>query len=253
MSEREVFDTLQVAWFVFAAVVFVALQFITAPYGRHVRKGWGPIVPGWVAWPLMELPALLTFPICFLLSDRQSDPASIAFLVMWELHYINRGVIYPIRRGSGLHSMPAVITLVAFVTNVGISYLNARWLFTFAPTVGAAWLADPRFLIGATLFVVGFAVNVHSDEVLRALKGASPGRYSIPQGGAYRWVSCPNYLGELIEWAGWAIATWSVPGFAFFLWSASNLTPRARDHHRWYRETFADYPRDRRALIPYVL
>ncbi len=253
MNEREFFDFLLIGWFALAGITFVALQFITAPYGRHTRRGWGPELPGWVAWALMELPALATFPILFALGERQSNPVAIVMLGMWELHYFNRTVVYPLRRRAVLKPMPAAVVLMAFVTNVGINYLNARWLFTFGPDLDLFWLADPRFVVGATLFAIGFAINVHSDEVLRRLKKTKPGDYSIPRGGFYRWVSCPNYFGELVEWAGWAVATWSLSGLAFFLWSASNLTPRARDHHRWYRETFSEYPPSRTALIPYLL
>lgn len=38
-----------------------------------------------------------------------------------------------------------------------------------------------------------------------------------------------------------------------FVWTAVNLVPRALAHHRWYREHFEDYPRQRKALIPFVL
>jgi len=77
--------------------------------------------------------------------------------------------------------------------------------------------------------------------------------YRIPYGFAYRWVSCPNYLGEIIQWTGWAIATWSLAGVVFAIWTMANLVPRALTHHRWYRDRFSEYPADRRALIPFVL
>ena len=74
----------------------------------------------------------------------------------------------------------------------------------------------------------------------------------MPQGRLFRWVSCPNYLGETIEWAGWAIATWSMAGAAFAFWTAANLVPRAVAHHRWYRQKFPDYPNQRRAILPAI-
>jgi hypothetical protein len=57
----------------------------------------------------------------------------------------------------------------------------------------------------------------------------------------------------MIEWTGWAFATLSWPGAVFALWTAANLVPRALQHHAWYRSTFADYPRPRKAIIPFVL
>ena len=74
----------------------------------------------------------------------------------------------------------------------------------------------------------------------------------LAAGQAYRWVSSPNYLGEIIQWAGWALATWSAAGLAFFALTIANLAPRARSNQRWYRSEFPDDPADRRALIPYL-
>ena len=66
----------------------------------------------------------------------------------------------------------------------------------------------------------------------------------------YKWVSCPNYLGEMLIWFGWAIAAWSQVALAFALWTVANLAPRARSHHRWYQDKFENYPEKRRALVP---
>ena len=66
-------------------------------------------------------------------------------------------------------------------------------------------------------------------------------------------MSSPNYLGEIIEWTGWAIATWSLAGTAFAVYTAANLASRAFANHRWYRDRFPDYPSDRRALVPFLL
>lgn len=97
---------------------------------------------------------------------------------------------------------------------------------------------------------MGFVINRAADRTLRSLRGPGETGYKIPQGGLYRWISCPNYLGEIVEWVGWAIATWSLPGLLFAVWTAANLIPRARAHHIWYHEQFNNYPVERRALIP---
>ena len=70
---------------------------------------------------------------------------------------------------------------------------------------------------------------------------------------AFRYLSCPNCLGEMLEWCGWALATWSPAGLAFFLYAVANLAPRALANHRWYRRRFDDYPNRRKALIPGVV
>lgn len=35
--------------------------------------------------------------------------------------------------------------------------------------------------------------------------------------------------------------------------AASNLVIRAIENHQWYHEKFADYPKERKAVFPYLL
>jgi steroid 5-alpha reductase family enzyme len=111
-------------------------------------------------------------------------------------------------------------------------------------------------VLGLGLFILGMLVNRQADRILRNLRRSMPNgqahSYQIPEGGLYRWVSCPNYLGEIVEWIGWAVATWSWSGAAFAIWTAANLAPRARANHLWYLETMPDYPPERKALLPGV-
>src|SRR5207302_1373799 len=98
----------------------------------------------------------------------------------------------------------------------------------------------------------GHLAHVQSDRLLARLRHPGETGYRVPHGGLYRFVSCPNYLGEIVEWIGWAVASWSPPGLAFAAWTIANLAPRARAHHAWYRRSFPDYPPARRALVPGV-
>ncbi len=252
MTEMIWFQSLLYGWFGLSLLVFVVLFFLSAPYGRHARGGWGPNIPSTLGWTVMELPAVVIPLVLFAISPRNNNPVLWVFLLMWEAHYIHRTFIYPYRMRMQGKTMAISIAAMAFVTNLGIDYLNARWLFALGPQYTLDWLWDPRFLIGVTMFMVGFAINRHSDAILRNLRKPGETGYKIPQGGMYRWVSSPNYTGELLEWAGWAVATWSLPGLAFAVWSFSNLTPRALFNHQWYQEKFPNYPKERKALIPFL-
>ena len=88
---------------------------------------------------------------------------------------------------------------------------------------------------------------------VRCLRAPGETGYKNPLGGLYRFVSCPNYPGERLEWFGWALATWSLGGLVFALWTVANLAPRAMANHRWYQEKFEEYPKERRALVPFVV
>jgi len=248
--EQQVYDTLLVGGVLVGAGVFVSLFFISAPYGRHTRAGWGPSVPTPVAWVMMELPAALGFAVFYFLGRGPVLTPALVFLLMWEGHYLYRSVVFPARIRSRSKRTPVLIVLFAVLFNLWNTYLNGRFLGVHAPDYTAAWFLGPRFLLGASLFAGGLALNIHSDTVLIRLRRPGEQGYKIPHGGGYRWVSCPNYLGEIIEWCGWAVATWSLPGLVFALWTMANLAPRARTHHQWYRERFPEYPPERKAVFP---
>ena len=149
--------------------------------------------------------------------------------------------------------MPLLIIGMGIFFNAANTFFNGLHLFHFSLDYPVSWLSDIRFIGGMVLFVAGFAINQHADHVLFSLRRPGETGYKIPRGGLYRWISCPNYFGELLEWTGWAMATWSLAGLSFALWTFANLVPRALSNHQWYRQHFADYPANRKAIIPFLV
>ena len=99
----------------------------------------------------------------------------------------------------------------------------------------------------------GAALNVWADYRLRRLRKRAGDARVMPSGGPFNLACCPNLTGEIVEWIGFAVLTWSLPGLAFALWTIANLVPRALWRRAWYRENFDGYPRGWAALIPGVL
>ncbi|KAM9065904.1 3-oxo-5-alpha-steroid 4-dehydrogenase 2 isoform 3-T3 [Sarcophilus harrisii] len=114
------------------------------------------------------------------------------------------------------------------------------------------WFTDVRFTSGIFLFFLGMTINIHSDYLLRHLRKPGETSYKIPQGGLFTYISGANYFGEIVEWIGYAMATWSLPGLAFAFFSLCFLGKRAREHHRFYLKKFQDYPKSRKAIIPFI-
>jgi hypothetical protein len=235
-----------------AAVTAVVLTCISAPYGRFSRGGWGPSIPSRLAWIIMESPAMAGFAWVYFQGQHALESAPLFMFGLWQLHYFHRTCIFPFRVHESSRSMPIVIIFIGFVFQSVNSWLNASWishLGAYAPD----WLSDPRFVIGVLLFVTGWVINIWADTILIHLRKPGEDGYRIPQGMLYRFVSSPNYMGEMLEWSAWALLTWSGAGFAFMVYTAANLIPRAITTHRWYQETFPCYPPSRRAVIPFVL
>jgi protein-S-isoprenylcysteine O-methyltransferase Ste14 len=233
-----------------ALVAFPLLFWITVPYGgRHTSERWGPRLPSRMAWCMMELPAPIFCLWAYSQGANAGEPVSLVMLAAFLVHYLERAIVYPLRMRSSGKQTPALSAFAAFAVNVMNGTITGLALGHIG-SYGTAWLGDPRFWAGAGIFLVGAAVNHQSDAILRKLRKPGETGYRIPTGGVYRWVSSPNYLGEIVQWGGWALATSSAAGLAFFLITIANLAPRARSNHRWYRSHFDDYPRERRALIP---
>jgi 3-oxo-5-alpha-steroid 4-dehydrogenase 1 len=135
-----------------------------------------------------------------------------------------------------------------------------------------------HFIAGICIWFVGFIMNIQSDSILRNLRNndndssgsnTSSGnktkdtqptsitpaqRYKIPHGGFFQYVSCANFFGEIIEWLGYAIASSSIAAWGFWAFVCANLIPRGMAHHKWYLDKFKeDYPKDRSAVIPFIL
>lgn len=255
-DDAAIFSGAMAALAVATPLTFFSLQFLSAPYGKHYRPGWGPAIPSPLAWPIMESPTLW-LPLLLLPAGRhRRHPLALLPLALFLLHYLHRTLLYPLSlpAAAAAKPFPVAIAALAFLFNLLNAYLQIRHLSHYAAYSSSSSVTLLlRLAVGVALFFVGMGVNVRSDRELVRLKREGGGGYKVPRGGMFEWVSCPNYLGEVVEWLGWAVVTWSWPGLAFFLYTCANLVPRARAHHRWYLEKFPEeYPRSRKAIFPYL-
>ncbi|MFX1438211.1 MAG: DUF1295 domain-containing protein [Promethearchaeota archaeon] len=251
MDEYLIFNILMII-FGFSSILFFIILFrIPAGYGQHISRKWGPTINNKLGWILMELPTVVIYLIYYIIGDRRLEIVPLIFMAIWMMHYCQRTFIFPLLIRGKL-PMPITIILMGITFNGVNTYLQARWINTFAPSYHITWLINPFCIAGILIFLIGFIINLHSDYIIRNLRKPEETEYKIPYGGMFKYVSCPSYFGEITEWIGWAIITWSFPGLVFAIWTFANLAPRARTNHLWYIKTFPDYPRNRKALIPYI-
>lgn len=239
-------------WIGIAVIIFFILLRITAPYGRHSKKGWGPSINNRVGWILMEVTVLIVLGYFVISFHQRQTPVTWLMIGLFCVHYFNRTFIFPFRLHTKGKSMPVVIVASGIFFNI-INGLSLGYYFAFFAQYSIDWLIDIRFIFGLLLFVIGLAINWKADNELIHLRKPNETHYVIPMSPLFRKVSCPNLFGELIEWLGFAILCWNLPALTFFIWTAANLIPRALSHHHWYKEKFEDYPADRKAIIPFIL
>lgn len=251
MLTYELFNGFTWAWIIIALVIFSVLLFITAPYGRHTKTTWGPLIDNKIGWFLMEFFVLVVLYFFLLTGTNSISMANGIIAAFFTLHYINRSIVFPLRIKTSGKKMPVLIMLMGMGFNLVNGFLLGYFLGNFR-TYPVEWLASPQFTIGTVLFFMGMYINIQSDNILINLREPGETGYKIPQQGLFSYVSCPNLFGEVLEWAGFAILMWNLPGLAFFVWTFANLVPRAISHHKWYLEKFPDYPKERKAIIPFL-
>ncbi|XP_036600363.1 3-oxo-5-alpha-steroid 4-dehydrogenase 1 [Trichosurus vulpecula] len=222
------------------------------PYGRHARARFGPPLPAKLAWSVQELPCLLVplYVVTCTPAQRLSHWPNRILLALFIIHYLQRSLIFPflIRGGK---PVPITIVLFAFTFCTFNGYLQSQYLSNYA-VYSDNWVKDPRFVTGCAIWLIGMLINVYSDNILRNLRKPGETGYKIPRGGLFEYVTGANFSGEVMEWYGYALASWSPGGISFALFTTCILTVRAKQHHKWYLEKFEDYPKLRKIIIPFL-
>jgi 3-oxo-5-alpha-steroid 4-dehydrogenase 1 len=262
----EIYQSVITCMVVLAIIVFIALQWIEAPYGMAYRSGWGPSINNRIGWVLMEAPAFFAMVVAELMADDQSEIA-VLIASLFLLHYFRRSFIFPCQM-RGNSRMPVVIALMGAVFNLVNVYLIGGWLFYMAPGyyspiaefIKGNWsmaIESPMpiaFFIGLVVFAIGMSINWRADSIVRHLRKPGETGHKIPYGGMFRYVSSASYFGEIVEWFGFALLCWSAAGWVFLLWTCANLVPRAGKIHQRYMAEFGDTYKalNRRRVFPFI-
>ncbi len=259
----EFFNNLLFIMALVGLVVFIALYFVDAGYGKMRTEKWGPAINNKVGWCLMEAPVFIVVLFPYLRSINLYDGITRnapywVFLLLFEAHYFQRSFIFPFMM-KGKSKMPLVIMGLSVLWNLINGYVQGYWLFHIAPSYKpelytASWVTDPRFIIGTCIFIAGMIINLHSDYVIRHLRKPGDTNHYLPKKGLYKYVTSANYFGEITEWLGFAILTWSPAGLLFFWFSCCNLVPRANSIYHKYEQEFPDeFDRKKlKRIIPFI-
>jgi 3-oxo-5-alpha-steroid 4-dehydrogenase 1 len=253
MISHPTFNIICWIWIAIAVIIFPILLKVTQPYGRHSKNNFGPMINNRFGWFIMELPSLVVFGYYIIFKANLLNTLVLLPALLWGMHYIHRVLIFPLQIRTGRKKIPALIVLLAFIFNIINGFLNGYWYVHYAAEFSPGLLINIRLIAGVALFITGFVINKYHDLILIKLRPATGDGYKIPFGGLFKYVSCPNFFGEIISWAGFALVAFNLPALSFLIWTVINLSTRALDHHRWYLKEFPEYDKNRKALIPFIL
>ncbi|KAI0645230.1 3-oxo-5-alpha-steroid 4-dehydrogenase-domain-containing protein [Trametes meyenii] len=242
------------------------------------------VSPATFIYTYLHSPLLPTAAIAVQPLTLSHPPTFLAALFL--VHYLNRAIISPLRTPSRSKSHISVPLSAVLFNTVNGSLLGTYLSSPAAHTFLSGAFSRPLFWAGIALWAVGLVGNIAHDEILLNLRRKAKSKpksddddnnrkdkskkqehYAIPYGGLYRFISYPNYFCEWAEWFGFALAASPAPSFAslasfivtasppwlFFLSEIFLMFPRAWRGHQWYHDRFPNYPKERRAVMPFLL
>lgn len=105
---------------------------------------------------------------------------------------------------------------------------------------------------GIMLFLIGICGNFYHHYLLSNLRAKGEKGYKLPQGGLFHLVLCPHYLFEIIDFFGLAFISQTLYAFSLAFGTLLYLTGRSIATMKWYESKFDDFPRNIKALVPYL-
>src|SRR5690554_7982275 len=150
------------AWIALGIAVFIILNFITAPYGRHTKTTWGPLIDNKLGWFIMEFFLLVVLFYFILTGINEQSIVNIIITGLITIHYLDRSIIYPIRIQTKGKKMPLLIMIFALGFNLSNGFLFGYYLGNFK-VYTLNWLTTPQFIIGTLIFITGAVINKYAD------------------------------------------------------------------------------------------
>ncbi|CAH8860819.1 unnamed protein product [Trichobilharzia szidati] len=179
-------------------------------------------------------------------------------LACWCLHYTKRllETVFIHRFSHATMALHKLFLNCAYYWGFGlfVGYFTNHHLYT-PPTFG-----HTQIVIGFLLFAIGEWGNFCCHLTLKRLRpaGSTVRKIPYPMPGwfftrMFNLVACPNYTYEILSWIGFTIMTQTLPALIFTIAGFSPMSVWAIGKLKAYRREFPDFPKNRKALIPFLL
>lgn len=235
--------------------------------GAHLYiRDLGPQISWKTVFLLEYFGPLVIYPIFYLRptgiygpdTDRYPISYGVKFaLVCWTLHYAKRLLETQFVHRFSNATMPR--------QNV---FKNCSYYWAFAAFV-SYFINHPLYTpayFGSVQVVgclIGFLIcefgNLSVHLLLRNLRPPGTKVRKIPRPNSnpltlmFNFVSCPNYTYEVGSWLFFSVMTQALPALIFTFAGFLQMAIWAKGKHKNYIREFPEYPKHRRAIVPFVL
>ncbi|KAK6138006.1 hypothetical protein DH2020_028260 [Rehmannia glutinosa] len=225
--------------------------------GKHLQysKFWNSgskkskqvLLPSKIGMFILYAPALIAGISSFLLFPN----GDIRFLMLKSaltIHFLKRDLeVLFLHKFSGFTVLETAVIISA-------TYLAsaASMVYFQHQTQGFPEPSIDLKYVGVVVFMLGTCGNFYHHYLLSKLREKSDKGYKIPQGGLFSLVICPHYLFEILTFIGISFISQTVFSYLCALGSALYLLARSNATRKWYLSKFENFPKNMKALIPYV-
>ncbi|THV01089.1 hypothetical protein K435DRAFT_963749, partial [Dendrothele bispora CBS 962.96] len=180
---------------------------------------------------------------------------------MVEAHFVKRilETLFIHRYSRSTLSVPATLKNSLYYHGLG-GFLFALDLYrpkysATSPYINGTVRDSTAFLWICVLAWAFFQIsNLSTHLTFRSLRRPGDITKALPFGYGFGWVSCPNYLFEMLAWSVICLLSGNLAAWLFFTAGAFQMTRLALKKHRSYKKKFEkSYPRGRKAIFPFVL
>jgi len=168
---------------------------------------------------------------CVFINQPSSSTMNITHYIVGFAHYFCAGAGY-------LCEAPG------FVLGSSPSTIN----FSLSSIPVTSWVLS-------IIFLIAWFYQLEAHKMFAQMKISNPNKHSMPMGSLFTYVSSPHYLCEIIIYTSLMLilGTEHMTGVMIWAWVTINQIIAALMSHRWYITKFEDYPKERKAIIPFVL
>ncbi|GMI80513.1 hypothetical protein like AT5G16010 [Hibiscus trionum] len=233
-----------------AILGFLELSGIHLKYSKFFNASSSSIsskVPSRVGMFLLYTPAFLVGVASFWLFPD----GDLRFLLLKSaitIHFFKRifEVVF-IHKYSGEMALDTFI-----IISVSYIFLSSSLIYTHILNQERPEPSIDLMYPGVVLFLIGISGNFYHHYLLSKLRTKGGKDYKIPKGGLFELVICPHYLFEILGFLGISLISQTLYSFSVTLGCAVYLGCRSYDTRRWYISKFDDFPKEIRAIIPFV-
>ncbi|KAM0801570.1 3-oxo-5-alpha-steroid 4-dehydrogenase family protein-like protein [Usnea florida] len=219
-------------------------------------KDLGPQIAWRTVFLVEYLGPLLIHPALYLILPSTSSGSGPSYLqtltlTLICLHFAKRELETLFIHRFSSATMPAFNIFKNSAHYWLLSGLNmAYWIYL--PSAAAASASNPLITYpGLAMFVIGELGNLSNHLTLRNLRSSGSAERGIPQGLGFGLVTCPNYMFEVLAWAGIALVSWSWSTVLFAAAATVQMGLWAKKKEARYRKDFGGkYQKKRFSMLP---